>query len=72
MLLLGELDKQVPMSPQRVSALSLDPDDIRITFVGPPGEEVLFSVWFNDMLMTFGCVITEFGSSQLSLLNKSC
>lgn len=70
--LLGELDKFVPISPQRVSDISITTNDIKIELKGETGEKVTFTVWYNGTYNEYLCIIGKDSSATISLLRNVC
>ncbi|XP_067662761.1 uncharacterized protein [Haliotis asinina] len=71
-LIQGELDKWVPMSPQRVVDINVDSNDITVRIAGAESEQVLF--WFNTdgVSQRIGCFISETGFATISYKQMGC
>ena len=72
MLLLGETSKWVPMSPKRVSGITLTTRDIQVTLNGGAWEKVKFMVLYGESVIEFYCQMSEAGTAILSLASNSC
>ena len=75
-ILLGELDKFVPISPQRVSTISIGDSDIQVTLRGTPGEKLDFYLGIQTSVPGAGfgltCQISDLGVAILSIADLSC
>lgn len=73
-VILGELNKWVPMSPQRVRDISLIGDDIQLHLMGAVGEKVTMT--FGDPVsktwVHISCVIPEDGTTTMSYQKQMC
>ena len=69
----GELDKIVPMSPQRVRSLSVSDLDIQVTLTGTPGEQIDF--YFLEGTQNwwkFHCIISKESTATISVAQGTC
>ena len=81
-VLLGEMDKFVPVSEQRMRTVASTMADITVELVGVPGEEVSISFWnpsnvstpgiFIGKLTKFTCPIEADGSVTLVVPEGTC
>lgn len=75
-VLLGEMDKFVPVSEQRIRAIEATATDVMIQLVGVPGEEVSMSFWNPSNRSTpgmkFTCTIKADGSITLVIPQGNC
>lgn len=72
-IVLGEVNKFVPMSPQRIFSFSLESDDIVIVLSGATGEQVQFSISYLPSKVTvIKCAIGDSGHATLSVANRKC
>ncbi|XP_071115644.1 uncharacterized protein [Haliotis cracherodii] len=71
-LIQGELDKWVPMSPQRVVDINVDVSDINVRIAGGANEIVNF--WFNTDGVSKGltCDINDSGFASISYKSWGC
>ncbi|XP_046561027.1 uncharacterized protein LOC124270048 [Haliotis rubra] len=71
-LIQGELDKWVPMSPQRVVDITVDSSDIIVRIAGASNEQVFF--WFNTdgVSQRVGCFVDETGFTSISYEQMGC
>lgn len=60
-MILGEQQKWVPMSPQRISSINHSPSSLVIGLDGVPGENVEFSFFINQSFKKLEC---NFGNSK--------
>ena len=72
LIILGEMDKLVPVSPRRVSSLTISEADIQLTLKGSPGETLSFLMKLDDALLDFTCVISGEGGATISVADGSC
>lgn len=71
--LMGETDKWVPVSEQRIVAITPVQDtDIVLTVAGVRGETVPISYLLDGTLQTVTCTFKITSSLMLSISNKSC
>ena len=72
--LLGELNKIVPQSPQRILSFSISTDDVIVQMVGVTGEHVDFAVYYLDeqMIKDIPCDFPDTQSVILSVANMKC
>ena len=71
-MLLGELDKFVPMSPQRVTSISSSTEDIMLTLSGIPKETVTMTISVDSGYHAVKCVIGEGGTAVISVAKMNC
>ncbi|XP_048245597.1 uncharacterized protein LOC124128193 [Haliotis rufescens] len=71
-LIQGELDKWVPMSPQRVVDINVDSNDINVRITGGALEEVKF--WFNTdgVSKSVTCYLGNTGDASISYKKGGC
>ncbi|CAH1786227.1 unnamed protein product [Owenia fusiformis] len=71
-LILGELEKWVPVSSKRVTDITYTEDDIVVTLTGAPKEAVKF--WFYDVNQStnigYMCTLDMMGMEKVSLFGK--
>ena len=72
MLLLGETSKWVPMSPKRVSGITLTTHDIQVTLNGGARENVKFMVLYGESVIEFYCQMSKAGTALLSVASSTC
>jgi len=70
--LLGELSKLVPVSPKRVTDITVSSTDIRVTLKGSPDEIVNFAVYVDGDVWWFKCVVSNYDTATLSVADRSC
>lgn len=71
--LMGETDKWVPVSEQRIVAITpIQDTDIVLTVAGVRGETVRISYLLDGTLQTVTCTFKLTSSLMLSISNKSC
>ena len=77
----GELDKWVPVSPQRINRISTvhtkdssgEFADVEVHLRGGPYEKVTFSVGrHNEQLVAVSCVMSMDGVAKLSIVRAAC
>ena len=74
LILLGELNKVVPVSEARFSNIVINGDDVTINVNGVPTETVPVTVYSmsTNRLQVVNCVISPSGMNVLSLTINSC
>ena len=72
LILLGELNKWVPMSPGRIKEIRTTLDEIYVTLSGGAFERVTFSHSANGTVVHTDCVLSASGSANLSVLKELC
>ncbi len=72
LLLLGELDKWVPMSPQRVTGMTIDQGDIHIRISGGVRERPTFTYIWDNKTYQATCVIGESGTALIKIAEGQC
>ena len=74
LILLGELNKIVPVSEARFSNIVINGDDVTINVNGVPTEIVPVTVYSmsTNKLQVVNCVISPSGMNVLSLTINSC
>ncbi|ESO98847.1 hypothetical protein LOTGIDRAFT_158797 [Lottia gigantea] len=70
-LIYGEENKIVPMSPKRVTDITLD-RDLKLTLTGAAKESVRFGFILPDQYITITCQLGQSGSAVLSFNERSC
>lgn len=70
-LLLGELTKLVPVSPQRVTSITVGAD-VTVHVRGAARERVTFTFSQASEVVSVDCVIGATGSAIISLNSRSC
>ncbi|XP_048237369.1 uncharacterized protein LOC125372210 [Haliotis rufescens] len=70
-VVLGELDKWVPMSPQRVVWIRMD-TDVSIRITGAPSEVVTFWFSLNDQVVTVKCILGPKGFATILARALKC
>ena len=58
-LILGELSKWVKVSPDRITDISLKPENLAVSMTGAPNEKVTITFMFNGKPLHATCVIPE-------------
>ena len=71
-LIFGELDKWVPVSPQRVTDINISSSDLSIYIKGAGLEKLTFTLVVDGKWMPFGCVLSKAGTAVISLAFKIC
>ncbi|KAK3600158.1 hypothetical protein CHS0354_012281 [Potamilus streckersoni] len=69
---LGELDKWVPISPQRVSEIEVTTDDVHVKMMGVPGEAFDFWYIYKNETYTAKCLINPEGSAVFIMRYGTC
>ncbi len=72
MLLLGELGKFVPMSPQRVTGITIDQEDVHIRLGGGVRERLTFTYIWDNKTYQATCVIGESGTALIKIAEGQC
>jgi hypothetical protein len=73
MFLLGETSKWVPVSQQRISAITpIQDTDVVLTVEGVMGETVAISYLLDGVSQTVTCNFKLTSSLLLSINNKTC
>ncbi|XP_078674668.1 uncharacterized protein LOC144912809 [Branchiostoma floridae x Branchiostoma belcheri] len=72
-MIIGETDKWVPMSPQRVKNILMYGNNVVLSLTGAPGETVTmaFTVGVKG-LVEISCVLSEAGTATLNLNKETC
>lgn len=70
--LLGETSKIVPISPQRVYAISADTADVKVTLKGAPGETVRFFYILGSSQKSVTCIMSPAGTAVISFASDTC
>jgi len=68
----GEMDKWVPMSPQRVRQIYITSDEMMITLAGGAHEVVKFAYAVNGQLQSTTCTLSSFGLATLYAIEAKC
>ena len=74
-VLVGEMSKIIPQSPQRMRSVSVSNDDVMVEMVGVIGEHLDFTVFYDNGNMfykTIQCDFPDTGSVTLSGANGIC
>ena len=71
-IILGELNKWVVMSPQRITSITLSTDDIQMSLTGAINEQVNMSFQVSGKMTSILCVMGKSGTSSLSLKDHQC
>ena len=74
MLLMGEVSKIIPQSPQRMRSVSVSTDDVIVEMVGVAGEHMEFYVFYihEQMIKNIPCDFPDTDSVTLSVANMNC
>ena len=82
--LLGEMDKLVPLSPQRTTQVSVSTSDVEVKLLGVPGETIVYyvykrSAWDQaergtrkEAIHRVICSFRQSGQLQLSARKLTC
>ena len=71
-MLYGELNKWVPMSPKRVTRITVASDDLVVTLTGGAMEIVTFTYAVGGQMYNTDCVMSAAGTATLSVANRRC
>ena len=73
-MLFGELDKWVPVAPQRFKGISASMNDIKITLHGAAHEKTMIYAAYVDNMqwIVFQCDFGDTGSATISFAEMSC
>jgi len=74
-VLAGELDKWVPMSPKRVTKIQVEDiqaAELYVSLTGAPNEKVLFSYTLNGNFITVPCLLSSAGSASIGVVKQQC
>jgi len=72
-VLLGELDKWVPVSPNRINKIITTSTQTSIQITGSPEEVVTFYFYnSNSQLDSITCEFTNFGTANINIQHKTC
>ena len=71
-LILGEINKWVPMSAKRVYGISFEEDDVTINLRGGSNENVAFAYMIGGKLTNVDCKLSDAGSAVLSVKWGAC
>ena len=66
------MSKFLPMSPQRVAAISVEGTGVYATLTGPPGEKVVFHFLVDGKPYSATCVMNDDSHATLSVMDKMC
>lgn len=69
--ILGEVDKWVPLSPQRIRAISTG-SDIIMSLAGSPGENLRIAFTENGKLQFVQCTLDSAGTATLRYVSGVC
>ena len=72
LVLLGELDKWVPMSSKRISDIAIGTSNVEITINGGVWEKVMFTYIYDGQSFSVSCVMSSAGSAVLSIIGNKC
>ncbi|XP_041369682.1 uncharacterized protein LOC121383654 [Gigantopelta aegis] len=70
-VILGELDKWVPVSPQRVTNIMVD-DDVTVRVTGAPKEAINFWFAVNNKPLLVKCILGNSGFATIRLHSLNC
>ena len=59
-VIMGERDKMVPISPKRTQEISVTDDELRVVLGGVPGEKIIYQFYmlsYANKLINVPCVI---------------
>eukprot|EP00040_Diaphanoeca_grandis_P039050 m.258025 g.258025 ORF g.258025 m.258025 type:complete len:1139 (+) comp36016_c0_seq1:75-3491(+) len=71
--ILGEVDKIIPLSQQRILSIVPNMHGVMINLIGAPNEQVIMAAWTPEKTVkTFHCHISESGSATLSIPSGDC
>jgi len=70
--ILGELDKMVPISPQRITDIEVQQDDILVSLTGVEHEKVKIYVYLESRTVEIACRISRGLRARISIANKMC
>ena len=70
--MIGEVNKWVPMSSQRVKAIDVGSSDVKVELEGVKDEVINFHIMYAGKSMVFTCKFRGDGLAILSLNNKMC
>lgn len=71
-MILGELSKWVPVSPMRVTRMTLSSEDVQVFLSGAPGEAVEFSYLADTKMTRVNCVMSSAGTAKIFLGRMKC
>ena len=72
-VLMGELSKYVPMSPQRVSSIEVTTADVTLTLEGALGEKVVMYYYATQLqVRSVTCVIGSTLQAKVSVRQQAC
>ncbi|CAH1277104.1 Hypp9481 [Branchiostoma lanceolatum] len=72
-MIIGETDKWVPVSPQRVKNILMFDSNLELSLAGAPGETVTMSFMVGAKgLVEIKCVLNEAGTATLNLNKEAC
>ena len=73
---LGELEKLIPQSPQRIRSVSVSADDVVVELMGVAGEHIKVFVFYVDLrpqrVEEISCVFPDTESVTVSVANMNC
>lgn len=72
LLLLGELTKYVPVSPQRILNIQWDTADFTLQIRGAAGERVTLTYLLGSQRSEVTCIVSEAGTAVLSIRDGRC
>ncbi|KAK7102304.1 hypothetical protein V1264_020541 [Littorina saxatilis] len=70
-VLLGELAKVVPVSPQRVISIDVTGNDVKVSLKGVPNEVVAFTFSVDSNIVTISCTFSS-RAAVIDLTDRSC
>ncbi|KAK7102302.1 hypothetical protein V1264_020540 [Littorina saxatilis] len=71
-LMLGELTKVVPVSPQRVTKIDVTGNDVKVYLKGVPSEGVYFTFSIDSNIVTISCTFGNSRTAVLDVTAKTC
>ena len=66
-VLYGELDKWVPMSPQRVLQVATITDNVYVDIKGAAGEPIEFHATVNNKWRKYKCIMGTDGTTRINI-----
>ena len=69
---MGEPEKWVPVSPQRVTSIRWDQDDVTVHLKGAAQEKVNFAFTLGGLRGKYTCELSETGTTAISFHRQGC
>ena len=69
---MGELDRWVPVSGQRITGLDVTPSDVTLQLTGASNESVEMMFLEGAMNVKIACTLGKDGLAKLSFGQKAC